>query len=412
MPNIVVQKFGGSSVATAERREQVIDKIINAINQGYRPVIVVSAIGRDGAPYATDTLINFAQDVHETIDPRAKDLLMSCGEVISTVIITQALRKRGYEAEPLTGAQASIITDENFGDTRIKEINARRILDVLEDKKIPIVAGFQGISESGEITTLGRGGSDTTACALGAALHAEMVEIYTDVEGVMTADPRIVPNAKTLKHVTYNEVCELAYQGARVLHPRAAEIAMRERVPVIVRSTFSDAQGTVISDAFKQDDIEIKGDRPVSGVTSRANMALFKIMPQQEVENHILLESASVLGCFRELASEGISVDFINVRPDLITFMVNKDAVEEACGLLTVQEYKYEVFQDFAKISVVGAGMTGVPGIMARVVDALTEAGIAIYQTTDSHTTISCLIKIDDEAKALRALHDKFSLGD
>ncbi|WP_018250184.1 aspartate kinase [Orenia marismortui] len=412
MPNIVVQKFGGSSVATDERREQVIDKIINAINQGYKPVIVVSAIGREGAPYATDTLINFAQGVYDTIEPRAKDLLMSCGEIISTVIIAQALRARGYEAEPLTGAQAGIITDENFGDTRIKEINARRILDILDSNQIPIIAGFQGVSENGEITTLGRGGSDTTACALGAALHAEMVEIYTDVEGVMTADPRIVPNAKTLKHVTYNEVCELAYQGARVIHPRAAEIAMRERVPVIVRSTFSDAQGTVISDVFKQEEVEIKGDRPVSGVTSRSNLSFVKVFPKDHEGPSTLLESTSVLGCFRILAEGNISVDFINVRPEVITFMINKDTVEKACGLLNESNYQYEVFNDFVKISVVGAGMTGVPGIMAKVVEALTEAGISIYQTTDSHTTISCLIRDEDEESGLCALHDYFGLGD
>ncbi len=411
MPNIVVQKFGGSSLATAERREQVIEKIINIINQGYKPVIVVSAIGRAGAPYATDTLINFAETVHQQIDSRAKDLLMSCGEVISTVIISQSLRSRGYQAEPLTGAQAGIITDENFGDTRIEEIQPRGILDILEENQIPVVAGFQGHSPNGEITTLGRGGSDTTACALGAALHAEMVEIYTDVEGVMTADPRLVPNAKTLKHVTYNEVCELAYQGARVIHPRAAEIAMRERVPVIIKSTFSDAQGTVISNVFKQDEIEIKGDRPVSGVTSRSNLSLLKVYPKEIDPSDILLESASVLDCFRILAKAGISVDFINVRPELITFMINDDMVERANQVLSSHGYKYDLLDDFIKISVVGAGMTGLPGVMSRVVDALTEAEIAIYQTTDSHTTISCLIKAEDEKRGLCALHDKFGLG-
>ncbi|MCK8816460.1 aspartate kinase [Natroniella sulfidigena] len=406
MYKIVIQKFGGSSVATPKRREQVIDKVINCINQGYKPVVVVSAIGREGAPYATDTLINFAQEVYDTIDPRAKDLLMSCGEVISSVVITQALKARGYEAEPLTGAQAGIITDDNFGNTRIKEVKARKILDVLDKGKIPIIAGFQGISESGEITTLGRGGSDTTACALGAALHAEMVEIYTDVEGVMTADPRIVPNAKTLKHVTYNEACELAYQGARVIHPRAAEISKRERVPVIIRSTFSDAQGTVISNAFEQDEIEIKGDKIVTGITSRTNLDLLKIFPRAEQED------ATALGCFRILADEGISVDFINVRPDLITFMINTEAVELASELLDEEGYQYELLQDFVKVSIVGAGMVGVPGVMARIVEALTDADVSIYQTTDSHTTISCLIKKKDEEKSLCALHDYFNLGD
>ncbi|GAB6137591.1 aspartate kinase [Halanaerobaculum tunisiense] len=405
MRDIVIQKFGGSSVATAERREQVLDKILDCINQGSQPVLVVSAIGREGAPYATDTLLNFVQDVHEQLDPRAKDLLMSCGEVISTAVITQALKARGYEAEPLTGAQAGIITDEEFGNAKIKEVQTERILEVVDEGKIPVVAGFQGVSETGEITTLGRGGSDTTACALGAALHAEMVEIYTDVEGVMTADPRIVPNAKTLKHVTYDEVCELAYQGARVIHPRAAEIAKRERVPVIIQSTFSEAEGTVISNVFEQQQIEIKGDKPVTGITSRSNLILVKIYPraQQEV--------TATLGCFRTLAQADISVDFINVRADLISFMINENLAEQASELLDAEGYNYEIFTDFNKVSVVGAGMTGIPGIMARVVEALTDNGVSIYQTTDSHTTISCLIKDEDEEDSLCALHDYFKLG-
>ncbi|WP_408954484.1 aspartate kinase [Natroniella sp. ANB-PHB2] len=406
MYKIVIQKFGGSSVSTPKRREQVIDKVLNCINQGYKPVIVVSAIGREGAPYATDTLINFAQEVYDTIDPRAKDLLMSCGEVISSVIITQSLKARGYEAKPLTGAQAGIITDDNFGNTRIKEIKSGNILEVLDEGKIPVITGFQGVSEGGEITTLGRGGSDTTACALGAALHAEMVEIYTDVEGVMTADPRIVPNAKTLKHVTYNEACELAYQGARVIHPRAAEISKREKVPIIIRSTFSDAQGTVISNAFEQDEMEIKGDKVVTGITSRTNLDLIKIFPRAKQED------ATALGCFRTLADKGISVDFINVRPDLITFMINNENIELASELLNKEGYQYELLQDFVKVSIVGAGMVGVPGVMARIVEALTDADVSIYQTTDSHTTISCLIKKEDEKKSICALHDYFSLGD
>ncbi|GAB6098830.1 aspartate kinase [Halanaerocella petrolearia] len=405
MREIVIQKFGGTSVATTERREQVIDKVLDCINQGRKPVLVVSAIGREGAPYATDTLLDFAQGVHDTIEPRAQDLLMSCGEVISSAIITQALKARGYEAEPLTGAQAGIITDENFGQAKIKEINSQQILEVIDQNKIPVIAGFQGISEQGEITTLGRGGSDTTACALGAALHAEMVEIYTDVEGVMTADPRIVPNAKTLKHVTYDEACELAYQGARVIHPRAAEIAKRERVPVIIRSTFSDAEGTVISNAFEQDEIEIKGDKPVTGITSRSNLVLVKIYPRAQQKD------ATALGCFRVLAAEGISVDFINVRSDLISFMINKNLEEQAEELLADKGYDYEIFVDYIKVSVVGAGMTGVPGVMARVVEALADNDISIYQTTDSHTAISCLIKEVDEETSLCALHDYFELG-
>lgn len=406
MRELVIQKFGGTSVATADRREQVIDKVINCINQGKNPVLVVSAIGKQGDPYATDTLLEFAEQVHDNIESRSKALLMSCGEVISSVVITQALRKRGYQAEPLTGAQAGIITNQQFTEARIKEIDTQDILEVLEAEKIPVIAGFQGVTRDEEITTLGRGGSDTTACALGAALHAEMVEIYTDVEGVMTADPRIVPNARTLKHVTYDEVCELAYQGAQVIHPRAAEIAKRERVPVMIRSTFSEAEGTVVSNAFKQEEIEIKGDKPVTGITSRTNVVLLRIAPKKQQEN------ATALGCFRVLAEAGISVDFINVRPELISFMVDEAAAEEAADLLEEAGYNYQLASDFVKVSVVGAGMSGRPGIMARVVEALSAAGISIYQTTDSHTAISCLIKAQEKEESLQALHDYFELAD
>ncbi len=404
MRKIVIQKFGGSSVATEKQREQVIDKVLNCLNQGYEPVLVVSAIGREGAPYATDTLLNFATEVYDDISLRAKDLLMSCGEIISTVIISQALRARGYDAVPLTGAQAGIITDENFGNTRIKEVDAKKIRCVLEENKIPVVAGFQGASENGEITTFGRGGSDTTACVLGAALHAEIVEIYTDVEGLMTADPNLVPDAKKLKHVTYTEACELAYQGAQVIHPRAAEIAKEERVPVTIRSTFSDAQGTVISNSFNQADWEIKGDKPVTGITSRKNLVLVKISPESKQRN------ATALDCFKILADAAISVDFINVRPEMITFMISEYEVEKAVELLAAEDYDFEILPEFVKISAVGAGMTGVPGVMAKIIEAL--AGVSIYQTTDSHTTISCLIKQESEQQALCGLHDYFKLGE
>ncbi|ADL13082.1 aspartate kinase [Acetohalobium arabaticum] len=407
MRNVLIQKFGGSSLDTPEKRELVVDKIINSINQGYKPVVVVSAMGREGSPYATDTLINLAKEAYGYINPRDKDLLMSCGEVISTVVVGQKLKSRGYDYQALTGAQAGIVTDDNHGSTKILEVNPGRILEALENNFTPIVAGFQGITEEGEITTLGRGGSDTTACVLGAALHAEMVEIYTDVEGVMTADPDLVPDAKTLKHITYTEVGELAYQGAKVIHPRAAEIAKRERVPVMIKSTFSDAAGTVISDKFKNsDEMDIKGDQLVAGVASRTNVSLVKIIPREEKE------FATDLGCFEVLAEAGISVDFINVRPEMVTFIINNELIEKTEEVLAETEYNYEIGNNLIKISVVGAGMTGQPGVMSKVVKALEGDGVSIYQTTDSHTTISCLIREDEEKKALCALHEQFNLAE
>ncbi|MEW5899373.1 MAG: aspartate kinase, partial [Bacillota bacterium] len=210
----IVQKFGGTSVATPELRERVAGKIIAAKEEGYTPVVVVSAIGRAGDPYATDTLINFARQAHRDLSAREMDLLMSCGEVISGVVMAAVLQKAGHPAVFLTGAQAGIVTDDSFNEARILKVKPENILKQAKEGKIVIVAGFQGVTEDGEITTLGRGGSDTTAAALGVALNAAYVDIYTDVEGIMTADPRIVDGAQALEKVTYDEICQLAHEGA------------------------------------------------------------------------------------------------------------------------------------------------------------------------------------------------------
>jgi aspartate kinase len=399
----IIQKFGGTSVDTAEKREHVVKQIKNAIDNGYSPVVVVSAMGRAGKPYATDTLIKMAEGVYFDIHPREKDLLMSCGEIISAVIMVQTLQKSGIEAIALTGAQAGIITDSNFGESEVTRVNPERLLQILEEGKVPVVAGFQGITQDGEITTLGRGGSDTTASVLAAAIEAEFIEIYTDVEGVMTADPNLVEKARILDKVSYNEVCELAYQGARVIHPRAAEIAMREGIPIKVKSTFSEHTGTLIHNQGLRG---IKSDRPVTGVTSRHNIVFIKIIPQKPAEY------ATGLKVFKILANHGISVDFINIRPEAVSFVVETQNRDKARDILKDYGFTFEVVDDFVKVSVVGGGMTGRPGVMARLVEALSKKGIHIYQTTDSHTTISCLIKKDKEKEALNALHDTFQLAE
>lgn len=236
----IVQKFGGSSLNTAEKREMVVKHIKKAIDNGYKPAVVVSAMGRLGEPYATDTLIQLASEIHPDIDKREKDLLMSCGEIISTIVLVQTLKKHNISAIALTGAQAGIYTDDNFGEAEIEKVIPEKVNKALMEGKIPVIAGFQGITADGDITTLGRGGSDTTASVIAAAIGALYIEIYTDVAGVMTADPGMVESARILEVVSYNEVCELAYQGARVIHPRAAEIAMAEGIPIKIKSTFHD----------------------------------------------------------------------------------------------------------------------------------------------------------------------------
>ncbi|MCL4516251.1 MAG: aspartate kinase [Firmicutes bacterium] len=400
---IIVQKFGGSSVATPQQREKVVGHVIGAVKEGLAVVVVVSAMGRAGDPYATDTLINLVRRPDGGVSQRDLDLLMSCGEVISTVILAQTLQNLGYPAVALTGAQAGIITDDHFGDARIKEIKPDNILANLESGRIVIVAGFQGVTPEGEVTTLGRGGSDTTAAALGVALHAEVVEVYTDVEGVMTADPRIVSEARTLTQVTYREVSEMALLGAKVIHPRAVEIAMEDRVPLKVKCTFSDAPGTLIWDS-PSGGIEIRGDRTITGIAHIAGVAQVKVRSEENFNT-----GGQSLKVFRSLAEAAISLDLIEVTPELITFTMPEERLEQAVKILTGLGFKVESAPGFAKVSAVGAGMHGVPGVMARIVEALVRAEVPIFQTTDSHTTISCLVRRQDMERAVQALHRQFT---
>ena len=397
----IVQKFGGTSLNTDKKREKAASKVSEAFKSGFKPIVVVSAMGRLGDAYATDTLISKAEEVLPDINPREKDLLMSCGEVISAVVMVQYLRKAGHEAVALTGAQAGIITDEQYGESNVKKVKDDKIMDVIKQGKIPIVAGFQGVSSNGEITTLGRGGSDTTASILGVAVNALFIEIFTDVEGVMTADPALVDKAKILNEVSYNEVCELAYQGARVLHPRAAEIAKEASIPIKINSIYTDKAGTIIHD---HDMRKAYTDRPITGVASRHNIVFVKVTPDD------FSDYSEGLKIFELMAEQEISVDFINIRPTEISFVVddNKQMIVEK--ILSHNNFKHNLRDDFVKISLVGGGMTGQPGVMAKIVEALNRDNISIYQTTDSHTTISCLIKREEEKNALNTLHEVFKM--
>ncbi|NPV25987.1 MAG: aspartate kinase [Firmicutes bacterium] len=405
---IIVQKFGGSSVASPAQRQQVVKKIISAVQEGYSPVVVVSAMGRKGDPYATDTFIGLVKEITSDYPAREMDILMSCGEIISAAVMVATLRKMGYESCLLTGRDAGIITDKNFGDARIIKVLPQRIFELLQEKKIVVVTGFQGVTEDGDITTLGRGGSDTTACALGVALDAEVIDIYTDVEGIMTADPRIVEDAKLLDTVTYNEICQLAHQGAKVIHPRAVEIAMQKNIPVRVRSTFSDHPGTLVSNLGGGNELgtDIRNDRLVTGITQIPNITQIRILTR-EVSEPAGLE----LKIFKAMALAGISVDFINVTPEAVLFTVKEEQAEKAVQILQNMNFIPQVRHGCAKVSVVGAGMAGIPGVMAAIVEALTREGIQILQSSDSHTTIWCLVEREDMERAVRALHQQFKLG-
>ncbi|GBF34191.1 aspartokinase [Desulfocucumis palustris] len=406
----IIQKFGGTSLVSQELREKVAARAIAAREEGVTPVLVVSAIGRVNDPFATDTLVNFARQVHREIESREMDMLMSCGEIISGVIMAGTFQKLGYPSVFLSGPQAGIVTDNSFSDARILKIKPENIIRHAREGKIVVVAGFQGMTEDGEITTLGRGGSDTTAAALGVALDAEFVDIYTDVEGIMTADPRIVENARIREVVTYDEICHLAHEGAKVVHPRAVEIVMQKNIPMRVKCTFSNAPGTLVTstgEVFKGT-IDITRDRTITGITQIPNLTQFRISMDNGSGGLTVKRRL-----FNSLALAGISLDFINVYPDRVVFTVRGDMAQKVLQVLeTTGINNVEYTDGCSKVAAVGAGMTGLPGIMAAIVDALTREEIQILQSNDSHTTIWLLVKREDMEKAVRALHRRFALAD
>lgn len=403
MSRIVVQKFGGTSLASAAARERAIGHIERAIEEGYAPVVVVSAMGRRGDPYATDTLLGLVEGEGGEPDGRDVDLLLSCGEVISAVVVAQALRARGRKAVALTGPQAGIVTDANFGDARILRIEPGRVLQAVEAGAVPVVTGFQGMSLEGEVTTLGRGGSDTTAAALAVRLGAELLEVYTDVDGVKTADPRLVPEAVTLERVTYREVAELAHLGAKVIHPRAVEIAMSGQVAMRIKPVASDGAGTLVTDAHRTGEFAWTADRPVTGIAHVLDRIQVLVDPPAEGEGAVQL--------FKELGGAGVSADMIHVSPDRIAFIVEGKILRRVERILKALGWQHKVRTNLAKVSAVGAGMHGVPGVMARVAAALQRAGVPILQTSDSHANISCLVPEERVRDAVIALHQEFHLA-
>ncbi len=405
---ILVQKFGGTSVATPERRTQVAAKVSEAVSEGYSPVVVVSAIGRSGDPYATDTLLSLVKGIYGDVPKRELDLLMSCGEIISGAVVVTTLQSLGFEAVLLTGGQAGIITNDSFGDARIIRVEPQAILEHVESGVIVVVTGFQGGTEEGQITTLGRGGSDTTASALGVALNAEAIDIYTDVEGIMTADPRIVEDARILDTVTYTEITQLAHQGAKVIHPRAVEIAMQRNIPIRIKSTFSDAPGTLVTSMQPNmgAGTDITGDRLITGIAHTPNVTQIRVS-MQDVEN--VRDAHKKI--FKAMALADISVDFISVQPESVLYTVRDEVGDKAVQILQNMGFTPVMIPSCAKISIVGAGISGVPGVMAKMVEAMSDAGVEILQSADSHATIWILVKKENMVVAVQALHKKFQLG-
>jgi len=404
---IVVQKFGGTSVSTPEKRQNVVKCVQESLDQGYRVVVVVSAMGRQGDPYATDTLKALALDECADISLRELDLIMSCGETISAVVMAANLSNQGIPSSAMSGMQAGFITDGHYSEAEVVDCQPTRVKDKLLEGTIPVVAGFQGADVSGEVNTLGRGGSDTSAVILGAALDAEKVEIYTDVLGIMTADPNLLKEARVIQQITYGEVCQLAYEGARVIHPRAVEVAMRNNVSVVVKNPDNSGPGTLITgeSSLRDGNYSTRGRRAVTGIAHATDLVQFIIRFEEP-------DSERELKVFQSIGEAGVNIDLISVFPDMNAFIVKKEHSYKVESILKNLVIPYQVAWDCAKVSVVGVGMHSMPGVMARVVKALNQQNIEILQSGDSNITISLLLKQADLPLAVQTLHENFHLAE
>ncbi|MFO7260301.1 MAG: aspartate kinase [bacterium] len=404
---LIVQKYGGTSVGGPERIRRVAARVAEERRRGSDVVVVVSAMGD-----TTDELLALACQVSE--DPRRRhsrelDLLLSAGERVAMALLAMAIRECGVEALSFTGSQAAIITDGVHTGARIEEIRATRVREELARGRVVIVAGFQGVSRDREVTTLGRGGSDTTAVALAAALGAARCDIFTDVDGVHTADPRRVPRARRIERIDYAEMLELATSGAKVMHPRAVEIGARYRVPIRVRSSFEEGEGTLITAREAgMEDLVVTGLASESG---HARLTLRGLPSGMGPMSRVL----------SRLAAAGVSVDMVAQadRPDgrrQLQLTVKEEALPEAralCGAL-VEELGGEGLEEragLARLALVGSGMHGRPGVYARAFEALLREGIEVYALSTSSISIALLVDAANETAALQCLHEAFGLG-
>ncbi len=401
-PSLIVMKFGGTCLATAELRAQAIASVREHVDAGRRLVVVVSAMGRAGEPYSTDTLKGLPATSAE-LSTREADALLSCGEQISACVFAAELQGSGVPALSLRGFQAGIVTDETHGDATILEIRPTKIREHLEEGRVVVVTGFQGISLRGEVTTLGRGGSDTTAVALAAALGADCTEIVTDVDGVMTADPRSEPDARPVAEMTHREAAELARRGAKVLHPRAAGRARASKVPVHIRSVTPGQPSTwLVSEEGRWSPGRDCAPRTTS-VTSMSGIA------QVVVEDSRLVDHpAGVAQILGAIARAGISLDMFSISPGRVAFTLEQQRAAEVREILQQIGFTAKANLQCAKITLVGGGIHGIPGVMHRMVAALAAREITIRQSVDSNTILSVLIDASKEEDAVHALHIEF----
>ncbi len=401
---LIVKKFGGTSVANKERIFNVAQRCIEDYQKGNDVVVVLSAMGK-----STDELIEMARDINPSPSKREMDMLVTTGEQISVSLMAMAMDFMRVPAISLNAFQVAMHTTHRYGNAKLKRIDTDRIRNELEQRKIVIITGFQGVDKFDNVTTLGRGGSDTTAVALAAALHADSCEIYTDVDGVYTADPRLVKNARKLDCITYDEMLELATLGAGVLHNRSVEMAKKYGVQLVVRSSLNKNEGTVVKEGANMEKMLVSG---VAVDKNAARIAVIGLKDEPGIAFHL----------FNALASKKINIDIIlqSVGRDGtkdISFTVEEDEADEAVAVLQKSfpksEYRnIDLDKKVAKLSIVGAGMQTHSGVAATMFEALYDAGVNIRMISTSEIRVTVLIDEENTEKALRSVHDKFSLGD
>jgi aspartate kinase len=407
LKKVIVQKFGGTSVADTDKIKNVAQSVIREKNNGNDVVVVVSAMG-----HTTDHLVKMAKALNPNPSAREMDMLLSTGECVSIALLTMAIQAAGHKAVSFNATQIGILTENVHSKARIVDIKTEKLRKNLDEGNIIVVAGFQGVTEDGEITTLGRGGSDTSAVALAAALNAQRCDIYTDVEGVYTTDPRVVPNASRLDTISYEEMLELAHAGANVLHPRSVETAKQYSVPLRVRSSFKlDNMGTLIVGVEK---MEI--NKPVAGVAADLSQVRVVVCDIPDTPG----EAATLFG---SLAKENVSVDMIiqsyarkASKTNDIAFTINSEDLQKATKILEnvkteLNAADIKIDENIAKISIIGAGMIDRPGIASTMFKTLADNGINIRMISTSEIKISCLINKEDAQAAIKALHEVFQLG-
>ena len=407
--SLIVQKYGGSSVSDVQKINHVSRRIIERLKEGHRIVVVVSAMGN-----TTDQLLSLARSITDSPNPRETDVLLSTGEIVASSLIAITLSHMGVEAISLNGSQAGIITDNLHGNAMIAEINASRILKELDSGKVVIVAGFQGVGNDTDVRLLGRGASDLSAVAIAAELNAERCEIFTDVEGIYTADPRIVNDAKKIDEIGYEEMLEMASSGAK-MQPRSIELGMTFQVPILVASSFNNKPGTLIHGGVKIMNPTVGEMRNrVTGVPSEKNVSKITILGAID-------KPGVAAEIFEPLSKAGISVDVIvqnssNSGTTDITFTVKSDQLKEALSITQDSSSKLQINgvsseDGFGKVSIIGTGMLNVPGYASKMFEALANASVNIEMITTSEIRITCLVKEIQLDQAVRAVHSAFDVG-